>query len=48
MGKPKLNAGRKNAESRRSHIALLEADARTLPDKPQSHGDKQINGDGLV
>ena len=34
----------------RHHLALLETDTGngTLPDKPQLHGDTQINGDGLV
>ena len=48
MGKTKLNAGRKEAESKRSHVALPETDARTLPGKPQPCGYTQINGDGLT
>ena len=31
VGKTKLNAGRRKAESVRSHVALPETDARTLP-----------------
>ena len=46
-GKTKLNAGRKEAESERSHGALPETDAITLAGKPQSCGNTQINGDGL-
>ena len=42
-----MNAGREKAESERSHVAVLETDARTLPGKPQSHGDTQINTNGL-
>ena len=47
-GKTKLNAGRKRAESERCHVALIETDTGTLPGKLQSHGDTQINGDGLI
>ena len=47
-GKTKLNAGRKKAESVRSHVALPETDAGTLPGKPQPHGNTQINGYGLI
>ena len=47
-GKTKLNAGRKKAESERSHVALPETDTGTLPGKPQPHGNKQTNGDGLI
>ena len=47
MEKTKLNAGRKEVESRRSHVAPLETDARTLPGKPQPHGYTQITGNGL-
>ena len=35
-------------ESRRSHVAPTEADAGTLPGKPQPHGDAQINGNELI
>ena len=48
MGKTKLNAGRKEAESERSHVALPLTDSGTLPDKPQPCGNTQINGDGLI
>ena len=47
MGKTKLSAGRKKAESERIHVALQETDVRTLPSKPQPCGDTQIDGDGL-
>ena len=46
MGETKLNAGRKDAELERSHVAPLEQEG-TLPSKPQPCGDTQINGDGL-
>ena len=45
MGKTKLNAGGKGGV--RSHVALPETDARTLPGKAQPHGDTQIYEDGL-
>ena len=45
-GKTKWNAGRKEAESGRSHVTVLEPDV-TLPGKPQPGGNTQINGDGL-
>ena len=44
--KIKLNAGRKEVESERSHVAPLEPDG-TLPGKPQPCGDTQINRNGL-
>ena len=46
----KLNAGRKKAWSRRHRVAPWETDAGdgTLPNKPQSCGNTQINGDELV
>ena len=44
MGKTKLNAGRKKAESERSHVTPQETDAGTLPSKPQPHGDTQEMG----
>ena len=47
MGKTKLNAGRKEAESERSHVAPLETDAGTLTGKLQPSGDTQINRNGL-
>ena len=47
MGKTKLNAGKKEAESERSHVALLETDARILPGKPQPRGNTQISRNGL-
>ena len=43
-----MNDGKKKAESERSHVAPLETDTRTLPGKPQPHGDIQINRDGLI
>ena len=43
MGKNKPNAGRKKVESKRSHVAPPETDPGTLPGKPQSRGDTQIN-----
>ena len=46
MEKTKLNAGRKETESEKSHVAPQEIDARMLPGKPQLHGDTQINRDG--
>ena len=48
MGKTKVNAGRMKGRVRRSHVALPETDAGTLPDKPQPCGDTQFNGDGLI
>ena len=49
MGKTKLNAGRKKAESRRSHVAPPETDAGwNLAGKPSPCGNIQINGDGLI
>ena len=49
-GKVKLNAGRKKAESMRSHVALPETDSRngTLSGKSQTYGNRRINGGGLV
>ena len=47
MKKNKLNAGRKEAESERSHVSLPKIDARTLADKSQPHGDTQINRNGI-
>ena len=41
-----MNSRRKKAESERSHVASLEPD-RTLPGKPQLHGDTQITRNGL-
>ena len=41
-GKIKLNAGRKKAESRRSHVAPSETETRTLAGKPQSHGEHRL------
>ena len=38
MEKTKLNAGRKEVESERSHIALPEIDAGTLAGKPKPRG----------
>ena len=46
MGKSKWHAGRKEAESERSHVAPSEPDG-TLPGNPQAHGDTQINRNGL-
>ena len=46
-GKTKLNTGRKEAESERSHVALPEIDSRTFPGKPQPRGNAQINRNGL-
>ena len=43
MGKIKQNAGKKEVEAERSHVALLETDAGTLAVKPQLRGDTQIN-----
>ena len=49
MGKTKLNAGRKKAETERSYVAPPETDVRwNLAGKPQPCGDTQNNGDGLV
>ena len=49
MGKTKLNAGRKKAKSRRSHVALPEIDSRqNLASKPQSCGDIQMNINGFI
>ena len=42
-GKTKLNAGRKKAESERSHESPPETDA-----KPQPCSNTQIIGDGLI
>ena len=47
MGKTKLNAGRKKAESGRSHVAPPETDAETLPGKPQPRGNTQITRNRL-
>ena len=47
MGKTKLNAGRKEAESERSHVPPLDTDARTLPGKPESCSNTQITRNGL-
>ena len=47
MGKTKLNAGRKEADSERNHVVLPKTDVRTLPGKPQPCGHTWINGDGL-
>ena len=45
----KLNAGRKKAESKRSHVALPETDAgQNLANKPQPCGNTQTNEDGLI
>ena len=46
MEKTKLNAGRKEAATERSHIALLEPNG-TLAGKPQPCGNTQININGL-
>ena len=43
-----MNDGRKEAESRRSHVSLPETDTGTLAGKPQTRGDTQMNRDGLV
>ena len=47
MEKTKLNVGRKEAESKKSHVAMPETDARTLNGKPQPRGNTQINRNGL-
>ena len=47
MGKTKLNAGRKEEESKRSLVSSPETDARILAGKSQPHNDTQINGDRL-
>ena len=47
MGKSKQNAGRKEEELERSHVAPPETDARTLASKPQPHGDTQTNRNEL-
>ena len=47
VGKTKLNAGRKKAESGRSHGAAVRDRCRNFAGRPQPHGDAQINGDGL-
>ena len=47
MEKTKLNAGRKETESRRRHLAPTETDARIFPGKPLPRGDIQINKIGL-
>ena len=41
-----VNAGRKEAESERSHVSLPEPD-ETLPSKPQPHSNTQITRNGL-
>ena len=46
-GKTKINSGRKEAESGRSHVVLPETSAGTLAGKPQPHCDRQINRNGL-
>ena len=46
-GKAELNTERKKVESKRSHVALSEMDAGTLPSKPQPRGNTQINKNGL-
>ena len=48
VGKTKLSAGKKKAESVRLTLSLLETDSEILPGKPQPCGDVQINGDGLI
>lgn len=35
-------------QNQRSHVAMLETDARSLSSKPQAHGDTQIYGDRLI
>ena len=48
MGETKLNAGRKEMESERSHVALSEMDAgQNLANRPKPHGDTQITRNGL-
>ena len=42
MGKTKVNIGRKEVESEKSHGAPPEPDG-TLASKPQSHDNTQIN-----
>ena len=39
--------GERREELGRSHVALLETDARTLASKPQPRGDTEINRNGL-
>ena len=48
MGKNKLNARKKEMASGRSHVALPKTETRTLPSKPQPHGNTHINESGLV
>ena len=48
MGKTKLNARRKNAESERTHVTPPETDfGQNLVSKPQPCGDTQITRNGL-
>ena len=42
-----MNAGRKEAESERSHVAPPETDDGTLAGKSQPRDDIQINTNGL-
>ena len=44
----KLNAGRKEAESERSHATSPETGTRTFPGKPHLHGNTKINKSGLI
>ena len=46
MGKTELNAGREEAESERSYVALPEPD-ETFPGKPQPRGNTQITRNRL-
>ena len=47
MGKSKLNAGRKEAESKSSHGDAMEKDMLKLAGRPQSCDNTQINGCGI-
>ena len=44
----KLNAGRKEAESERGHVAAKGKECYNLNGKPQPRGNTQINRNGLI